>query len=160
MRKSILFVLLITAGCGAGTVADFTGNYTITVTDETNGCGFQNWTQGSSTTGIGFTVTQSSNMITGDLTGVGGSYADLVLGSHEFKGSGSGTTATLTLYGTRSTTMAGCAYTINATVIATLNGDAITGTIDYASATNNSPDCGSIQGCHSTQAFNGTRPPK
>ena len=71
-----------------------------------------------------------------------------------------GTAVGLTLYGTRSTTVAGCTWTINSIMIGTLNGDTLTGDIQYTPSTNGSPDCASIEGCISRQEFNGVRAPQ
>jgi hypothetical protein len=84
---------------------------------------------------------------------------DATLGSHTFTGDVSGNDISLKLFGTRSYTQSSCAYTINATLSGTLAGDALAGQILYTTSTNSSPDCGTIQGCKSTQAYNGSRPP-
>jgi hypothetical protein len=66
---------------------------------------------------------------------------------------------TLTNYGTRSATQGNCTFTYNATVDGALVGDAISGTITYSPATNENPDCASIE-CSAVQEFSGSRPPR
>ena len=49
-------------------------------------------------------------------------------------------------------------HALNAAISGQISGDAISGTISYAPAASDNPDCASLQ-CTSTQNFNGTRPP-
>ena len=51
-------VLLLGTGC-AEDPANVEGVYTVAVTNRENGCGFQNWVEGDSSTGIEVTVTNS-----------------------------------------------------------------------------------------------------
>jgi hypothetical protein len=83
----------------------------------------------------------------------------IVLGSNSFTGNVSDNTLELRLTGTRSGSMGSCAFTLDADVTATLNGDVLQGTIAYVPKTNQSTDCGVLNSCQSVQAFNGTRPP-
>jgi hypothetical protein len=55
-----------------------------------------------------------------------------------------------------------CTWTYNAEITASLDGDALSGRIDYRAADNGNSDCTTmmIKGCDSFQNFNGTRPPK
>jgi hypothetical protein len=156
-----LLLACCVAACG-GSPANVAGSYTVAITNGMNGCGFQNWTVGAQSTNIGVTVAQGDpdpSAATADVTGLTGSYLDAVLGSHTYTGSVDGNELRLKLYGTRSYTSGNCAYTINSSLAATLTGDALAGSIAYTSSTNGSPDCATIQGCTSTQQFNGTRPP-
>jgi hypothetical protein len=84
----------------------------------------------------------------------------LVLGSNTFEGEAAGSRLDLTLFGTRSANDAGCTYTVNGNVLATLNDDALEGTISYVPQTNGSPDCDQLNDCSTVQMFNGTRPPQ
>jgi len=154
-----LACLVILAGCGSDP-ADVTGHYTVNVTDEANGCNLSNFTQGQSSTNIPVDVTQDGGDVTLTLTGAVGDYVNLVLGSNVFSGTVDGSHVAATLFGTRSQTMNGCAFTYNAELDGDLAGDTMTGSISYTPKTNGSPDCASIEGCTSTQNFNGTRPPK
>jgi hypothetical protein len=153
-----LACLVILASCGSP--ADVAGTYTISVTDEDNGCNLMGFTQGQSTSNISTTISQDNDKVTIMVTGLAGAYLNTVLGSSTFNGSVDGDHLGATLFGTRSATMNGCAFTFNAALDGSLAGDTLTGTISYTPKTNGSPDCASIEGCHSTQNFNGTRPPK
>lgn len=152
-------------GCGGGDddgfgpPADFAGSFTLALTNGENGCAFASWTVGATASAVPFTITQDDADLTGSVGGLAGPFLDLVLGGHVFGGQGSGSHATMTLYGTRSATEGSCGWTVNATVELDIDGDVVSGSIDYAAATNGSPDCGARSGCVSTQEFNGTRPP-
>lgn len=52
-----------------------------------------------------------------------------------------------------------CAYSYKARMSGNVDGDNLSGNIDYTTSTNGAPDCGALQGCKTTQQFNGTRPP-
>lgn len=130
------------------------------VTNGENGCEFQNWNQGDQSSGIPLTITQDEDsQVTATVGGVTGALVQAILGSNVFTGDVHASRLSLTLFGTRSYTQGDCAYTVNAEVKATLNGDVLGGTIDYHASTNGSPDCGALEGCTSEQDFNGTRPP-
>ncbi len=158
--KHLAYVLLLgAAACGTDNV-DAAGNYTAAITNKDNGCNFQNWQVGNQSTGIAVTITQSSNNATASVSGVAGAYLDVVFASHAFTGHVDGDKLDLTLVGTRAGTTGNCTYTYNGEMIATLNGDALSGKINYTPQTNNQSDCASIKGCLSFQEFNATRPPK
>ncbi|HEY6175233.1 MAG TPA: hypothetical protein VIX73_12340 [Kofleriaceae bacterium] len=146
--------LCVTA-CGSGDL-DAAGDYTVTVTDGQNGCNLPSWTPGAMSNAT-VTLTQSGNNVTAVVTGLGGAVLDIGLGSHSFTGKINGSTLALDLFGTRSNNSGNCTYTINAKIHAVLDGDALSGQIDYTSATNGNPDCGGIAGCDSFQDIAGTR---
>jgi hypothetical protein len=154
----VLLTLATLASCDSSP-ADVAGDYTLAITNHDNGCSFQNWTVGESSSNVPLTITQNGHDVTAILEGVTGVWVEAGLGSKTFTGDVTGNALEVTLYGTRSGTQGGCAYTVNATAYATLAGDTLTGTIEYTPATNGSPDCGALEGCVSEQAFNGTRPP-
>ena len=168
----MVFSLVLAApwGCGGSdSTVDATGEYTVGVTNGQNGCGFQNWNQGDQSSGIPLSITEAevtdpetgntATQVTATVGGVTGALVQAILGSNVFTGGAHASRLSLTLFGTRSYTQGGCTYTVNADVNATLSGDVLGGTIDYQTSTNGSPDCGSLEGCTSEQAFNGTRPP-
>ncbi len=157
-RAIILLALAALASCDSSPV-DFAGDYTIAVTNHDNGCGFQSWTVGDSSTGIPLTVLQDGSDVSATLEGAVGAWVDALLGGKTFTGAAGGHEMDVTLHGTRAYNDGACTYTVTARAVATLTGDTLEGTIDYTTATNGSPDCGAIEGCVSTQAFNGTRPP-
>ena len=159
MRRALmLLALLALASCDSSPV-DIAGSYTLAVTNHENGCGFQNWTENESSSGIPLTVTQSGSDVTAILEGLTGTWVEALLGARTFTGDVRASEMDVTLHGTRSYTQSNCTYTVNAHAVATLSGDTLAGTIGYTPSTNGSPDCGAIEGCVSTQAFNGTRPP-
>src|ERR1700761_1099999 len=88
----------IVAGCSSSP-ADVAGNYTVNVTDEADTCNLINWTQGSSTTGIPVTITQTGATMDAMITGVVGNYVATLLGGADFKGTVSGDSLSAILYG-------------------------------------------------------------
>ena len=151
---------LIVSSSACGSPANVAGSYAVNLTNKDNGCQFANWTVGAMTSNVPITITQAGGEVTANVTGVAGTYLTVVLGSASFTGTIDGSSLSLKLFGTRSATKENCAYTINASLDAASSGDLIEGKINYESATNGSPDCGALQGCVTSQAFNGTRPPQ
>jgi hypothetical protein len=96
----------------------------------------------------------------GQVGGTLGNYIQLLIGSNSWNGTVDGDHLNLTLNGTNSAHMGQCTYQIIAKVSGVLTGDNLSGTIGYTTATNHSPDCGTIEGCYSFQNFNGSRPPR
>lgn len=150
--------LVLLAACGG--TADVTGTYTVNLTNHANGCAFQNWTVGDVATGIPVTISQDGDSASADVGGGAGGFLQLWLGGKVFNGSVDGSDFTATITGTNPNSSGNCAYTFNATLDATLDGDTLSGVVDYAAQTNNGTDCGALTGCVSEQAMNGTRPPQ
>lgn len=157
VRSCVAALWLCVAACGSDDL-DAAGDYTVTVTDGLNGCNLPSWTSGAMSSAT-VTLTQSSNNVTAVVTGLAAIVLDLGLGGHSFTGKINGSTLELDLFGTRSNSSGNCTYTLNAKIRAVLQGDALTGQIDYTSATNGNPDCGGIAGCDSFQDIAGTRAP-
>jgi hypothetical protein len=165
-----LSVLLLLCGalgaCGDDdddTPLDVEGDYTLAVTNRDNGCEFEGWVEGDSATGVRLVLTQDGNEVTGELPlWRGGTRLEYWLGTGASQPEGTlrRNRITLSVYGERAWQQGNCAYTINATIDATLTGDLLEGHIDYTAATNDNPDCGELEGCISRQDFNGTRPPR
>jgi hypothetical protein len=155
---ALLFVTLAGGACGSSTL-DASGTYTMSITDEDNGCGFQGWTTGAVATDIPLIVTQTGANVSAQISGAVGSYVQLLLGVNTFTGDIGGDELNLTLTSTNAAHQGNCAYFVNGDVVGKLTGDALQGTIVYTTTTNKSPDCGAVEGCHSTQAFSGNRPP-
>lgn len=158
-----VFVLFAVGACGGADEpepADLAGNYTLTVTNQENGCPFDNWEEGQSTAGIPLTITQSGFDVTGVLEGLPAVFFDLWIGSSTLTGEVEADEFEMTVLGTNPSQDGGCEFTTNATMTGTIDGDALSGTIDYTQATNRDPDCAEREDCHSLQAFNGTRPPE
>jgi hypothetical protein len=163
MRRSISLPWLLVgllpalAACGP---ADVAGEYSVSVTNKENGCGFSNWTEGDQLTNVPLTLTQDGHDVTGTVGGLFAPLLDLTIGEHVFKGKIRGDHLDLMLYGDISDSQGNCTYTTNANLLADSSGDVLTGEIRYTLATNGNPDCASIEGCVTRQAFNGTRPPR
>lgn len=162
MRSTGLLVIAL-AACGEVRVGsddvDAAGNYTIAVTNGENGCMFQDWMEGNTAQGIPLTIVQDGSAVTATVEGLTGGVLQLWTGSKTFTGRVDGDRVTMTLHGTRSFTEGTCIFTVNVTASANLEGDVMTGALDYTYATNKAPDCGFRDSCHTRQAFNGTRPP-
>jgi hypothetical protein len=153
--------MLALSGCSseAEFTSDVSGTYTVAITNGANDCDFKDWIDGKETSGIELVVTQDNRNIHGTLGGVTGAFFTLAFGSAEFDGSISGDELSMTNYGSRSNTSGNCSYTYNSTVAGKQNGDAIAGSITYATKTNGNPDCSAVE-CAATQDFSGARPPK
>jgi hypothetical protein len=158
----LVLALPVLTGCGGDDPpppADVHGNYTLTVTNGPSTCPLPNWNQGSVTPNIPFTVTQNGGSASADVGGLGAVFLSAYCGNAHLEGSVVGTDMDLVLKGTRPLSSGSCAFTIDAHLVATLQGDALTGSISYAPNTNSSPDCAAVQSCAARMNFNGTRPP-
>jgi len=155
----LILLTLVGGGCTEAPI-DVEGLYTIALTNRENGCNFNDWQEGTTSTGVQVTVTQSSASAWAFVGGASGVWLNVTLGSQEYSGSVNGNDVHMTLYGTRSTTVAGCTWTINSVMDGTLTGDTLSGDIRYTPSTNGSPDCATIEGCVTRQEFNGVRAPR
>lgn len=156
--------LVLLPGCGSDSFntppADFSGTYSVAVTNGANGCNFQNWTVGENAANTPVTITQDGSNVTADVGGVPAIYYGLILGGHVFQGTVSGHSMSMSIHGTPSFKQGNCTYTVIATLTGKLDGNSISGNIDYSAATNGGADCGALDKCASTQSFAGSRPPK
>lgn len=147
------------AACG-GDPVDAEGTYTVSVTNRDNGCNFALWTIGNSATNIGVTINQEGEDANADVMGLTGNFLDAVLGSHVFQGKVDGDELDLRITGTAQHTTGNCVdHTINARLLATLDGDVLVGRISYTIVGAGST-CAPYDGCVSYQDMNGTRPPQ
>jgi hypothetical protein len=166
MLRAIVLLLVLTivplTGCSDTTAdtVDANGSYSISLTSKENGCSFENWMEGNTSTGVPIEIAQEEESADATVGGVAATYLDIVLGSHVFSGEVSGNHLDLVLNGTRETQSQGCAYFVNAKLDARLEGDLLEGQLIYSVIDNGSPDCQALQGCASVQDFNGTRPPQ
>jgi hypothetical protein len=135
------------------------GAYTLAVTNGANGCNFGTWRVGDTASGIGLTVTQTGNNVSAQLGGLVGAFSVAIIGTDTLTGTVSAQEILLMAHGTRQQVSGSCTYTLNALAVAHLSGDLLNGTIDYTTATDGSAACAALTNCHSTQSFNGTRPP-
>ncbi len=157
MKRFIWLVAL--AACG-GDPVDAEGTYTISVTNRENGCNFPNWTVGNSATNISVVINQEGEDVNADVMGLTRVYLDAVLGSHVFHGTVDGSELDLSIDGTTEYQNAECTGTIDARLTAELDGDVLTGRIDYTVDGAGDPECAPFSGCITYQDMNGTRPPQ
>ena len=160
MRRitSLLLGIAAVAGCGDDP-ANVAGDYSIAVTNRSNGCDLTNWTEGNTAQDIPVEIVQNGSAATADVTGGVGGLLDVWLGSSLFTGEVAGNHLDLLLTGTTEYAEGECDYTMNATIDATLDGDALEGEIRYEAQTDLDPECGDLTGCVSVQEFVGVRPP-
>jgi hypothetical protein len=138
--------------------ANISGNYSVTLTDQANGCMFAgNWTPGASAQNVPVAIQQQGTSATATVSGVAALLLDLVLGTAMFSGSVQGQSFSLIAIGSTALKEGVCEYTIRATLAGTIDGDAIQGTITYSETTNGSPTCTYHSTCTSVQTFAGVR---
>ena len=154
-----LLLLASLAACGSDPV-DAEGTYSINVTNKTNGCNFQNWMENESAPNIPVVINQEGSDVNADVMGGTRVWLDLVFGAHIFNGKVDGDELDLDLVGTNSTTMGNCTLTVDAQLLATLDGDLLAGRINYRWNGNGNTDCAPYDGCLSFQEMNGARPPQ
>ena len=164
MRMKIWAIALpiaLATGCSDDPV-NVAGDYSVNITNGPNNCQFDNWTEGTSSTGISVTITQASGSSSANVSvnGVAGTYLDVILGSHQFDSSVDGQHVDGQIVGTMSGHKGNCTYQLTADLGAGLTGDTLTGTITYTPTTNHGSDCAVLDSCHNTENFNGLRPPK
>ena len=158
--RTILLALVVAAAtaCSSsdsnGPTAQVAGDYTLTVTDNQNGCQVENFTTGATQSGITMTITQNGSSVSATGTGSVGLMLAFATGD-TLNGWIDGQEASLT--SSVSHTMGGCAYSTTATANLTFSGNQIQGNILYTDSGNGSPDCGFMQQCTSTQTVNGSR---
>jgi hypothetical protein len=159
MRTITLVLVAAVAGCSASSEpppAAVAGNYTLTVTDQQNGCSVENFATNASQTGITIAIAQNGGFLSATVMGSSGlvlafSTGDTISGTIE------GEEASLS--SSASHMQGNCAYSTTATAnIAFHNGQA-QGTMLYTDTGNGDPSCGVMQQCTSTQTFTGTLMP-
>ena len=156
MKRLLLLGAL--AACG-GDPVNAEGTYTMSVTNRDNGCNFANWTIGNSAASIGVVINQEGEDVNADVEGLTRIYLDAVLGGHVFQGTVDGDELDMKIQGTTKITTGNCVdHTIDAQLKATLDGDILTGRINYTIVGTGST-CTPYDGCTSYQDMNGTRPP-
>lgn len=139
--------------------ADVHGTYTLNTTNGPSTCPLENWMQGFMASGIPMTVMQDGSKVSADVGGAGAIFLNLYCGNAHLEGTVSGSDLDLDLNGTRSLSSGSCAFTLDAHLDATVNNDALSGSITYSPNTNTSPDCAAVNACSARMNVNGTRPP-
>src|SRR5689334_18211446 len=89
--------------------ADFSGKYTVSLTNQANGCNYANWQVGQTAQGIPFDITQTGANVTGQVQGLA-NITFAILGIGALTGTASGGTASLSNVGTTSLKQGQCAY--------------------------------------------------
>lgn len=140
--------------------ADISGEYTANLTARDNGCNLAGWTEGNTATAIPVTITQTGADASADIGGLSRVALDLALGGHIFNGEVDISSFELRLVGTRALSMGNCAYTLDGELAGKLNGDSISGRLNFTAATNDNPDCATLKACVSFQEFAASRPPR
>jgi hypothetical protein len=152
-------LLLAAAGCSSDP-ANVAGEYNLAVTNGDNGCSVPGFIEGATASGIRMTMTQSGSSISADFNANATALVlDAALAAHTFTGTVDGNDLDLKIVGQQHFAMGNCTWTADAEATATIDGDVLEGQIDYTARTNEGTDCGALVGCHTIQAFNGTRPP-
>lgn len=136
------------------------GDYLVDLTSGENTCMTMDdtWMTGAMTNDVEFVITQKGVNIEATPMGPPAIGILLLTGSTEFTGEIHGSHFVLTNHGTKLYTYGTCSYTIDAVVEGDLDGDAIVGTLTYAPAIGDNPDCGDYE-CAAEQEFVGDRPP-
>jgi len=157
----LAFGLSAASGCGSDDPpppADVHGSYTLTVTNGPSTCPLPGWTVDAETPNIPFTVIQNGSSVSANVGGLGAAFLNLYCGNAHLEGSVVGPDMNLHLAGTQPLSSGSCAFTIDANLVATLQGDDLTGSISYTPNTNTSADCAAVRSCTARMDFNGTRP--
>lgn len=162
-RGSLLALSVLLAACSGSSfqasTAHVAGDYSVTLTNGSNGCQFTNWTVGSTVQDVHVTIEQQGTTATATVDGLAAAVFDVVLGTAAFQGSVQGESFTLTAIGSNAAKVENCSFTIKATMAGAISGDAIQGTVTYTETTNGSPDCGYRSTCSSVESFAGVRAP-
>lgn len=157
-----LTLALLASACADDTPANVAGVYTLNFTAGQNGCNLANWTEGGTATGVELDLVQTAGSadVTGEVKGIVALFIiNPFFGTTQFAGRVSGRTLDVLLDGTKSATQGACTYHGQLHLTGDLAGDILTGTLDITTLTNHSSDCGALEGCHSLESFNGSRPP-
>ncbi|HTQ45554.1 MAG TPA: hypothetical protein VMI75_22500 [Polyangiaceae bacterium] len=157
--RTILLALVVatTAACSStdqGPPAQVAGDYTLTVTDNQNGCNVENFTTGATQSGITVSITQNGSSLSATGTGSMGLMLAFATGD-TLNGYIDGQAASLS--STVGHTQGGCAYSTTATVNLVFSGNQFEGNVLYTDSGNGSPDCGVMQQCTSSQKVTGSR---
>ncbi len=158
MKLAKLFLFATVVACSGSSPTNFAGTYSVTVTNQANNCGFQNWTDGNTTAGIPITFTQDGATAQLNIQGLAGAYVALIAGSSSIQGKVEGNTFTGELLGTKTATQSTCGYTVNTKVAATLDANGVlSGTLTYTPITNGDAACGTLNTCSNNQTVSGNR---
>lgn len=166
---SVIVFLIGCMGCsssgsvgGAERVPDGTlaGRYNVSLTYGENGCDLDDWVEGTELTSVVLDMEQSSsNEIRGEVEGIVGGILALVHGSNVYEGTVAGSEFTMRIDGQYPQVNGGCASTFDNLATGKVEGDFISGTLEFLVAGDGDPDCEAVE-CSSKMAFTGSRPPR
>jgi hypothetical protein len=115
---------------------------------------------GATSTGVMVSISQSGSIVTAALDWVTSLGAAELLGANvNFAGSVTGNDVQMVAFGTKSYMEGACTYTMNATMTATLSGNALEGTTSYDMVPASGSVCRDLI-CEGAQDFSGSRPPR
>lgn len=163
--SALMVGVSLLGACSAETftpaIVNAAGSYSIALTYGINDCQLGSWTQGATSSGLPFDITQNGTSIVGTLGGAVGIITVVWLGSAQFSGTVTGNDLVLTNLSNTPAKDGPCEYNVQAKVEGKLNGDVVTGTITYSDipANGTASACTFRNTCTSVQKFNGTRPP-
>lgn len=158
MTRFVWWALLssvLSAACGSD--ADVGGNYTAAITNRNDECSI-GWTVGEQGN-TQVTVSQTGRDVTLVVQGVPGILVANLLGTDTFTGNVDGSSIDLKVVGNAQKQTADCMYTFDGEIDASLDGDTLSGRVEYRAQTNGDASCGTREDCLSVQEFNATRPP-
>ena len=151
----------LTFGCGDDdefvAPTDVAGLYELTLHNGANGCGLEDWVEGNTTTNVGLRIEQQGTDLIGRLEGPVGGIVAVLLGTAELSGSQSRGDVTLQAFSPYVRQQGTCTYNLLVTLQGTLDGNLMSGTIDYTWATNGAPECSDLEGCVTEQTFDAVR---
>lgn len=139
---------------------DAEGDFTLSITNRENECGFENWQVGETSTGTMIVIRQDGSEVDVEVQGLAAVLLNLVQGDSTFEGEVDGNDIVGDIFGSNQRNQNGCPHVINSTFDATLDGDVLIGEIRYTANGNGGPECEELEGCVTRQEFNGTRPPQ
>jgi hypothetical protein len=158
MRTILLTTLVaMVAACSGndsdGPPAQVAGNYTLTITDQQNGCNVENFTTNASQSGTVIAIAQDGSSLSMTAMSTQGLVLAFAAGD-TLAGTIDGSQASLS--SSSGLSQGGCQYSTTATTNAHFSDSQVTGTILYTQMGNGSSDC-VVQQCTSTQTFTGSR---
>jgi hypothetical protein len=137
------------------------GEWITLLTAADNGCGFEDWMEGSSAEARA-TITGTGGDVRVRVDGIAGALIALGFGGEPvFVGGVEGDLIEATFFGTRSFVEdGGCSYSVRATLRAQVRGDTLEGSVAYTTPTNGHPSCAEFRAtCVTVQRLSAVRAP-
>jgi hypothetical protein len=137
------------------------GEWITLLTAADNGCGFEDWMEGSSAEARA-TILETDGEVRVRVDGIAGAIIALGFGGEPvFVGGVDGDLIQATFFGTRSfVEEGGCAYSVRAVLRAQVRGDTLEGSVSYTTPTNGHPSCAEFRAaCVTVQRLSAVRAP-